>query len=119
MKNKFFPLAEIKDGYLLKILDDDGSVYFMQVAHNLREDLGCCSRKCDNYWDLSSFNSELIYDDSRIIAIYGRATNSCLFDFDAYGRELLWERDEKPEPKEMTVAEVCKALGYEVKIVKD
>lgn len=33
---------------------------------------------------------------------------------------LIWERkEEKPEPEEMTLAEVCKALGKEIKIVKE
>lgn len=31
-------------------------------------------------------------------------------------RNLLWKRK---EPKKMTVAEVCEALGYDVEIVKD
>ena len=31
---------------------------------------------------------------------------------------LIWERKEKPEPVEMTLEEVCKALGKEIKIVK-
>jgi hypothetical protein len=31
---------------------------------------------------------------------------------------LIWERKEKPEPVEMTIEEICKALGKEIKIVK-
>ena len=31
---------------------------------------------------------------------------------------LIWERKAKPEPVEMTIEEICKALGKEIKIVK-
>jgi hypothetical protein len=31
---------------------------------------------------------------------------------------LIWERKEKPKPVEMTIEEICKALGKEIKIVK-
>lgn len=32
---------------------------------------------------------------------------------------LIWERKEKPKPIEMTLEEICKELGREIKIVKD
>jgi hypothetical protein len=35
------------------------------------------------------------------------------------GLTLIWEREELPKPKEMTVKEVEKELGYKVKIVGD
>ena len=38
--------------------------------------------------------------------------------FDEHNLTLIWERKEKPEPEEMTIEEVCKALGKEIKIVK-
>ena len=31
---------------------------------------------------------------------------------------LIWERKEEPKPVEMTIEEICKALGKEIKIVK-
>ena len=39
--------------------------------------------------------------------------------FDDASLTLIWERKEKPESVEMTLAEVCKALGKEIKIVKE
>ena len=36
--------------------------------------------------------------------------------FDKHNLTLIWER--KPEPVEMTIEEICKALGKEIKIVK-
>lgn len=38
--------------------------------------------------------------------------------FDEHNLTLIWERKEKPEPVEMTIEEICKALGKEIKIVK-
>ncbi len=47
-------------------------------------------------------------------------------DKQAYGENTAWElkdydytiKEQEPEPKEMTVAQVCEALGREVKIIK-
>lgn len=38
--------------------------------------------------------------------------------FDSHNLTLIWERKERPEPEEMTIEEICKALGKEIKIVK-
>lgn len=38
--------------------------------------------------------------------------------FDEHNLTLIWERKEKPKPVEMTIEEICKALGKEIKIVK-
>ena len=38
--------------------------------------------------------------------------------FDEHNLTLIWERKEEPKPVEMTLEEVCKALGKEIKIVK-
>ena len=52
-----------------------------------------------------------------IVAVYDRPglyAKTCLFETE--GRTLLWKKEE--EKKEMTIAEIEKVLGYEVKIVK-
>lgn len=38
--------------------------------------------------------------------------------FETCNLTLIWERKEKPKPVEMTIEEICKALGKEIKIVK-
>lgn len=38
--------------------------------------------------------------------------------FDNHNLTLIWERKEEPKPVEMTLEEICKALGKEIKIVK-
>jgi hypothetical protein len=62
-------------------------------------------------------NSPARINDFDIVKVWGLpsrySTTEELCSTD--GRELLWE---EKATKEMTVAEISKALGYEVKIVK-
>lgn len=116
---KFFPVDEIKAGYLLEVKDDRG-VYNMTVVPNSRGTLGCVSRSdTDNYnwWSVDQFTKNLTYADAKILRVYGPTFDSDLLLCSTKGRELLWER--KDEPKKMTVAEVCKELGYDIEIVKE
>lgn len=116
---KFFPVDEIKDGYLLEI-EEDGKTYYAITAHNDDGKLGWCSEDSKDYCYVHRFTETLVHrsnEDIKIRKIYGRAANRYLFDFSPEPRELLWER--KDEPKKMTVAEVCKELGYDIEIVKE
>ena len=69
---------------------------------------------CDFTEDLR----ELDCPEDTIDVIY--ISNACelsdLFDDDYL--TCIWERKAKPEPVEMTIEEICKALGKEIKIVK-
>lgn len=117
MESKIFTRDDIKAGYLLVVKDDDGAKYNMTVIPNASGVLGCCSREPGNWWPLSEFDMhDLVYEDSQIIQVYGRTSNSRLLNNSVLGRKLLWKRYE--EPKKMTVAEICAALGYDVEIVK-
>lgn len=116
---KFFPVDEIKAGYLLEV-KDGGGVYNMTVVPNSRGTLGCVSRSdADDYnwWSVDQFTKNLTYADAKILRVYGPTVNSDLLLCSTKNRELLWER--KDEPKKMTVAEVCKELGYDIEIVKE
>lgn len=116
---KFFPVDEIKDGYLLEI-EEDGKTYYAITAHNDDGELGWCSKGSKDYCYVYRFTETLVHRSSehiKIRKIYGRASNRFLFNFSPEHRELLWER--KDEPKKMTVAEVCKELGYDIEIVKE
>lgn len=71
---------------------------------------------------LEYYNEDLTYHDEReefdIVKVERGVHPYCLQDI-SHGkakREILWEREK--EPKEMTVAEIEKLLGYPVKIVK-
>lgn len=116
---KFFPVDEIKDGYLLEI-EEDGKTYYAITAHNEDGKLGWCSKGNKDYCYVYRFTEALVHrskEGLKIRKIYGRTMNKFLFDFSPNNRELLWER--KDEPKKMTVAEVCKELGYDIEIVKE
>ena len=52
-----------------------------------------------------------------IVRVYGFGLYE--FDISTDNRPLLWERKEEPQTEEMTLSEVCKALGKNIKIVKE
>ena len=67
------------------------------------------------YRSLSTVNNDLSYGTSRIVKVYRCDNPGLLTSCDVIqNRFLLWEDD----AKEMTVAEIERALGYKVKIVK-
>lgn len=53
--------------------------------------------------------------DFDIVKIYDRGDNNTIHKILVRPGELIWERK---EPREMTVTEIEKALGYRVKVVK-
>ena len=67
------------------------------------------------YRSLSSVNCDMTYGTSRIVKVYRCTEPGLLTSCDVIQpRFLLWE----DTTKEMTVAEIERALGYKVKIVK-
>lgn len=118
-----FDLSQIKAGYLLVVeRTKTGEKFNMTVVD---ADLGamcglaCCSPgvASRHYWPLCRFDANtLSYWGDDIVAVYGLTHPKFLLDNSTEHRELLWERK---EPKKMTVAEICKALGYDVEIVKE
>lgn len=111
------PLPEIKDGYLL-VVKTRGEIHNMTVVNDSDDELGCVTPN-KHYWPVNCFGKNGAYVDSVIIAIYGRTLPAFLLDNSTDHRALLWEREESKKAEKMTVAEICKALGYEVEIVKD
>lgn len=115
MKN--FKDIEIKAGYLLVVKTGE-KTHNMTVLPNYRDSLGCCtpgdSFDEQEYWELEHFNEEGVYEDSTILAVYGRARNQHLLDNSTEWRLLLWER----EAVDMTLEEIEKKLGHPVRIVK-
>lgn len=68
---------------------------------------------------LIEYDNQLIYSISPlldIVQIYRPRYDSNVMSIDLYDYELVWERK---EVKEMTMEEICEALGYEVKIKKE
>lgn len=115
-----FKIEDIKPGYLLKISGYKGMEHCLVIPYTCYE-IGYVGEKY--FGSLSDFNEKLERIDSvgevKIDAIYGLEETPWYINTlltPARRTELLWERK---EPKEMTVAEIEKALGYPVKIVKD
>lgn len=122
-----FPLDNIEAGYLLEVKNENnGETFYMTVVptkYGAPDELGCCCPGKE-WWPLSCFDKDtLVYKGVRfpatILRVYGPTINMHLLDNTAEERELLWERQEEPKVVEMTVAEISKKLGYEVKIVKE
>jgi hypothetical protein len=107
-------MPEIKDGYLL-VVETHGEKHNMTVVHNDNDELGCVTPD-KHFWNVRNFDVDGDYWGSKIVAIYGRTYNKYLLENSIARRELLWERK---EPKKMTVAEICEALGYEIEIVTE
>lgn len=90
-----------------------------EVQRAARKEAWELARKICGEPDKGGFTlSELkeIFDTSRCAFIFRDFTPE-----EALAKVKAWEekKNKKPEPKEMTVAEIEKALGYPVKIVKE
>lgn len=106
---------DLKVGMVVEVEENDGTVSLCMILPNDRGGI-CVSGEV--YWnDVESFNDNLINCcGTKINKVYGLCANkyACVLDTDR--RKLLWERK---EPKEMTVAEIEKELGYSIKVVKE
>ena len=110
--------SQIKAGHLLVVENvDEHKVFNMTVVPCDSGKLGCCYP--GNTWTLLEYfdNPELQYCWAKILRVYGPTTPKFLLDNSTANRELLWKRPE--EPKKMTVAEICEALGYDVEVVRE
>ena len=127
MSKKVFNRDDIEAGYLLVVKDQDtGRTFNMTVLPGnygvngavKKADLGCCNPGLNgDWWPLSCFDrDDLTFGVNQVVAVYGVTYNSLLLANSTADRTLLWER--KSGPKKMTVAEICKELGYDVEIVE-
>ena len=112
--NKKFTKADLKTGDI--VMQRDGTI---QITNR---ELGMFIT--NDWWnDMDSFNSELInYMDEQfdIIAVR-RPQKKSDCTFQAFKNEsgiLIYKRKEAEEVEEMTLDEVCKLLGKEIKIIK-
>lgn len=128
-----FKREDIKAGYLLRCTHlKEGRQFNMTVIPCRRSmplvlafsdtietkegDLACCNKGAD-WLPLSGFDANLTHASTyRIDEVWGYAAPMRLMDNTTEGRERLWKRD---DTKRMTLAEIEKAMGYKVKIVKD
>jgi len=114
---KEFDIVKLRNGEVLMVLRNDMS----------RDGLAIFNKKhhgCHQY--IHSYNYELTYmghSDNDIVAVKkfdGDHMYIHMADFFADDRtDYRWDWERKDEPEEMTLEEVCKALGKEIKIVKE
>lgn len=108
--------SDLKVGYVVKTRDGH-----LRMVMNTKCDDICLVRK-GGYTFLDGLTDDLTDDggdkEFDVMEVYGFAPpfDSLAVKISTECRDLLWKRS---EPKKMTVAEVCKALGYDVEIVKD
>jgi len=99
----------LRDGVIVKRRDDTYAIVSGSATYSLK-----------GFVDLRDYDDNLLNSDTEkgdIIAIYkphGYGSISELLT--GYGLDLIAKR---PEVKEMTLEEICKELGYDVKIVKE
>ena len=118
--NKNFTKADLKVGYVVKLRD--GSLEMVTTSYVCGDNdprlvavgtSGCwtdIARDIDD--SLCRRDNKHDYD---IVEVYGYSTYAyCALDVSIDDRKLPWTRE---EPKEMTLEEVEKALGYPVKII--
>lgn len=113
-ESSMFKKGNIKVGYVLELNNSEDHLVMV-----LPGKCSTCISGTYDWWDFDEFEEDLVYKDSYITKIYGFATNDAAYKLSTEDRELLWERKPAIPIKEMTVAEISAALGYDVKIVKE
>jgi hypothetical protein len=109
--NKGFTKADLRTGDV--VMQRDGTI---QIA--ICELNSFITKDWWNSWN--NFNSDLTHKDDAIYDIIAirRPIQGCDCTFHAFDYELGQLVYERPEPEEMTLEEVCRLLGKEIKIVK-
>jgi hypothetical protein len=102
MQEKTFKTLEVGD-----LIQDDGESYQRVLAVLNRGD-----ENSESIYALSYYSSVKISDNLKKIGIFHTS-----YELEEGGFTIVKE-ETKAEPKKMTVAEVAKALGHEVEIVK-
>lgn len=117
MDNKFGK-GDLKNGYVVKLRN---GVLMFAVCFSQTKLTRILVNKDGGYIELDSINHNLtckggILPEFDIIEVYGLSGNPCTsLAIDIKDRPLLWKRIEEVE---MTMDEVCKALGKQIKIVE-
>ncbi len=122
VESKQFTKSDLKDGMVVENRDGERGIYlngrlyhmdgFNDIDSNWDDELKFCERRFHR--------QDKHLDIVRVYAVrpcaYG-GVEALLSDTD--NLELIWERKEEPEHKEMTVEEIEKELGYKIKVVGD
>lgn len=107
--------SELKTGHIVEIRD--GSRYFFMKDCVYDSDhcgIGSDGRNWRSSWlneDLTSY----ITDDSTVMRVYECPPYKLFKPAREDDMTLIWERK---EVEEMTIEEICKALGKEIKVIE-
>ena len=115
--------SDLKTGYIVTTREGEEYMVYLNVDTLFTQNDDIIVKSTGRCWNkLQFYKEDLTYYDSEserydIVKVEKANHPYCLQDmnYDRSFRETLWERE---EPKEMTVAEIEKLLGYPVKIVK-
>lgn len=102
----------LRDGVIVRRRDDTYAIVIGDYFHSKT------GYSCLSSYDDSLYCKECIHDELDIMAIYkpiGRGSIDSILD----GKYLMLISERPAEVKEMTLEEICKELGYNVKIVKE
>lgn len=113
VEDKIMTKKNLKDGYVVEILNDEGETILCGIYHNKDDELAISGEH--TWYPVKRLDDSLEYGGDKIMKIYGRSNNKASYKVSAEGRGLIWER---VEPRKMTVAEIEEALGYPVEVVK-
>lgn len=113
VEDKIMTKKNLKDGYVVEILNDEGETILCGIYHNKDDELAISGEH--TWYPVKRLDDSLEYRGDKIMKIYGRSNNKASYKVSAEGRGLIWER---VEPRKMTVAEIEEALGYPVEVVK-
>ena len=102
-----FTKADLKDGMVVEV--DNGKKFLV---------LGDKFIGYSEWLSLSHYTDELSDGQWTVNKVYKTNPYTIHNIFESKHLTLIWERKEEPKPVEMTLKEICKALGKEIKIVK-
>jgi hypothetical protein len=112
-----FTKADLKPCMVVELECENQTILAM-ICTNSKNELCVSSSQC--WCPLVQFNDDMVCENTIIKKVYGFSySNKCAHELSTDCRKLLFERKEESETVEMTVAEISKALGKNIKIVKE
>lgn len=112
-----FTKADLKP--CMVVVLKDGSV---NIVTQYKNDIALIDY--NDKWDgLNRYSDDLHCkgnDNYDVVQIYGFSEYICdSMKISTIDRPLLWKSKEEPQTEEMTISQICKALGKNIKIVKE
>jgi hypothetical protein len=112
-----FTKADLRPCMVVEI-EYENETFLAMICFNSKNELCVSSSR---FWcPLVELNDDMVCENAIIKKVYGCSySDKWAYELSTDYRKLLFERKEEPKTEEMTLAEVCKALGKNIKIVKE